>query len=157
MATCPRQKVRTKTDKSGVEMVLRFFSTYEDVEIKTDGEPSIVEIARRVQSRRDKTTTLAQTSFWRTSRDWSSGTCEWNGAGSVAGILPGRARTHESESHPWHTVVPMDVAAFSVDGGASPIRERDTLRTREHEVVDTSQRWYHLERWSWRRLLMPTK
>ena len=35
-------------------------STYEGVEIKTDGEPSIVEIAR-VQARRDKTTTLAQT------------------------------------------------------------------------------------------------
>ena len=46
----------------GVEMVLRFLSTYESVEIKTDGEPSIVEIARRVQARRDKTTTLAQTS-----------------------------------------------------------------------------------------------
>ena len=36
-------------------------STYEDVEIKTDGEPSIVEIARRVPSRRDRTTILAQT------------------------------------------------------------------------------------------------
>ena len=54
--------VRTKTDKYGVEMVLRFLSTYEDVEIKTDGEPSIVEIARRVQSRRDRTTMRAQTS-----------------------------------------------------------------------------------------------
>ena len=43
-------------------MVLRFLSTYESVEIKTDGEPSIVEIARRVRARRDKTTTLAQTS-----------------------------------------------------------------------------------------------
>ena len=43
-------------------MVLPFLSTYEGVEIKTDGEPSIVEIDRRVQARRDKTTTLAQTS-----------------------------------------------------------------------------------------------
>ena len=55
----PRAKatvlMRTKTDEYGVEMVLRFLSTYED-------EPSIVEIARRVQPRRDKTTTLAQTS-----------------------------------------------------------------------------------------------
>ena len=42
-------EVRTKTDEYGVE-------------IKTDGEPSIVEIARRVQARRDRTTTLAQTS-----------------------------------------------------------------------------------------------
>ena len=32
------------------------------MEIKTDGEPSIVEIARRVQSRRDRTTSLAQSS-----------------------------------------------------------------------------------------------
>ena len=55
-------EVRAKTDEYGVEMVLRFLSTYEGVEIKTDGEPSIVEIARRVQARRDKTTTLAQTS-----------------------------------------------------------------------------------------------
>ena len=55
-------EVRTKTYEYGVEMVLRFLSTYEGVEIKTDGEPSIVEIARRVQARRDKTTTLAQTS-----------------------------------------------------------------------------------------------
>ena len=44
-----------------MEMVLRFLSTYEIVEIKTDVEPSIVETARRVQARRDKTTTLAQT------------------------------------------------------------------------------------------------
>ena len=54
-------EVRTKTDEYGVEMVLRFLSTYEDVEIKTDGEPSIVETARRVPSRRDRTTILEQT------------------------------------------------------------------------------------------------
>ena len=53
-------EVRSKTDEYGVEMVLRFLSTYECVEIKTDGEPSIIEIARRVQARRDNTTTLAQ-------------------------------------------------------------------------------------------------
>ena len=40
--------VRAKTDEYGVEMVIRFLSTYESVEMKTDGEPSsIVEIARR--------------------------------------------------------------------------------------------------------------
>ena len=50
------REVRTKTDEYGAEMVLRFLSTYE-----TDGEPSIVEIARRVPSRRDRTTILAQT------------------------------------------------------------------------------------------------
>ena len=55
-------EVRSKTDEYGVEMVIRFLSTYESVEIKTDGEPSIVEVARRVQARRDKMTTLAQTS-----------------------------------------------------------------------------------------------
>ena len=42
--------------------MLRFLSAYEGVEIKTDGEPNIVEIARKVQTRRDQTTTLAQTS-----------------------------------------------------------------------------------------------
>ena len=31
-------EVRSKIDKYGVEMVLRFLSTYESVEIKTDGE-----------------------------------------------------------------------------------------------------------------------
>ena len=54
--------VCTKTDEYGDELVLRFLSAYERVEIKTDGEPSIVEVARRVQSRRDRTTSLAQTS-----------------------------------------------------------------------------------------------
>ena len=55
-------EVRAKTDEYDVEMVLRFLSTYESVEIKTDGESSILEIARRIQARRDKTTTLTQTS-----------------------------------------------------------------------------------------------
>ena len=55
-------EVRTRTDEYGVEMVRRFTSTNEDVEIKTDGEPSIVGIARRVQSQRDRTTILAQSS-----------------------------------------------------------------------------------------------
>ena len=55
-------EVRSKTNEYGVEMVIRFLSTCESVEIKTDGEPSIVEVARRVQARRDKTTNLAQTS-----------------------------------------------------------------------------------------------
>ena len=54
--------MRWKTDEYCVEMLIRFLSTYESVEINTDGEPSIVEVARRVQARRDKTTTLAQTS-----------------------------------------------------------------------------------------------
>ena len=45
-------EVRSKTDEYGVEMVLRFLSTYESVEIKTDGEPSIVEIARSTSSTR---------------------------------------------------------------------------------------------------------
>ena len=40
-------EVRSKTDEYGVEMVIRLLSTYESVEIKTDGEPSIVDIARR--------------------------------------------------------------------------------------------------------------
>ena len=33
-------EVRAKTDEYGVEMVLRFLSTYESVEIKTDGSPA---------------------------------------------------------------------------------------------------------------------
>ena len=37
----------------------------------------------------------------------------------------GCARTHESESHSRHTAVSMDVAAFSVDGGALPVRSEN--------------------------------
>ena len=57
-----RDRSACENDEYGVEMVLRFLSTYEEIDIKTDGEPRIVEIARRVQARRDKTATLAQTS-----------------------------------------------------------------------------------------------
>ena len=121
----PATEVRAKTDEYGVEMVLRFLSTYEGFEIKTDGEPSIVEIARRAQARRDKTTTLAQTSVGGHQEIWSGGTCEWNSAGPVASALPGCARAHESESHSRYTVVSMDVAAFSVDGGALPVRSEN--------------------------------
>ena len=34
-------ELRAKTDEYGVEMVLRFLSTYEGVEIKTDGSPAL--------------------------------------------------------------------------------------------------------------------
>ena len=54
-----------------------------------------------------------------------SGTCEWNSAGAVASVLPGRARAHESEHHSRYAVVSMDVAAFSVDGGALPVRSEN--------------------------------
>ena len=56
---------------------------------------------------------------------WRSGTCEWNSAGAVASVLLGRAKTHECESHSQYTVVSMDVAAFSVDGGALPVRSEN--------------------------------
>ena len=55
-------EVRSKTDEYGVETVIRFLSTHESAEIKTGREPSIAKAARRVRARRDKTTTLAQTS-----------------------------------------------------------------------------------------------
>ena len=72
-------------------------------------------------------------------RDWSSGTCELNGTGSVAGVLPGRARTHGCESRHGHTAVPMDVAASSADGGALPVRpENETDPAQER----TRGCWY---------------
>ena len=104
-------EVRSKTDEYGVEMVLRFLSTYESVEIKTDGEPSIVEIARRVQARPRQNNDSGTNECWRSPRNWSCGTCEWNSAGAVASVLPGRARSYESEIHSRCTVVSMDVAA----------------------------------------------
>ena len=63
--------VRTKTDEYGVEMVLRFLGTYEDVEIKTDGKPSIVELARWVQSRPDRTTSLTTSSVGDHQETWA--------------------------------------------------------------------------------------
>ena len=108
-----------------MEMVIRFLSTYESVEIKTDGEPSIVEVARRVQARRDKVTTLAQTSVGGSSRNWSCGTCEWNSAGTVASRFSGCANSNESENHSRYTVVSVDVAVFCLDGGALPIRSKN--------------------------------
>ena len=151
--------VRSKTDEYGVEMVIRFFSTYESVEIKTDGEPSIVEVARRVQARRDKTTTLAQTSV--------GGHQEIGAVERANGTVQAQLRAYfldvqnrnASQNHSRYTVVSMDVAAFCLDGGCatSPIKERNRLRMREQEVVDTSQRWYHLEKWSWRRLQTLTR
>ena len=136
-------EVRTKTDEYGVEMVLRFLSTYEGVEIKTDGG------AQHCRDRSESTCLTRQNNdsgtdeCWRTPRDWSSGTCEWNSAGSVAGVLPGRARTHESESHSGHTVVSMDVAAFSLGGGALPVRsenETDPVRKNKRLSVRVSTR-----------------
>ena len=118
-------EVRAKTDECGVEMVLRFLSTFESVEMKTDGEPSIVEIARRVQARRDKNNDSGTDGCWRTPRDWSGGTCEWNSAGAVSSVLPGRARTYESENHSRYAVVSIDVAAFCVEGGALPVRSKN--------------------------------
>ena len=79
--------VRTNTDEYGVELVLRFLSNYERMEIKTDGEPSIVEVARRVQSRRDRTTSFGTIERRESPRGWSSGTCEWNGSSSTSCLL----------------------------------------------------------------------
>ena len=117
-------EVRSKTDEYGVEMVIRFLSTYECVEIQTDGEPSIVEVARRVQARRDKTTTLWHKRALE-NPNWSSETCEWNSAGAVASVFSGRAKSNASQNHSRYIVVSMDVAAFCLDGGALPVRSKN--------------------------------
>ena len=88
-------EVRSKTDEYGVEMVIRFLSTYESVEIKTDGEPSIVEGCAKSTSSTRQNNDFGTNECWRSSRNWSCGTCEWNSAGAVASIFPGCARTHE--------------------------------------------------------------
>ena len=150
-------EVRTKTDEYGAEMVLRFLSTYESVEIKTDGEPSIVEIARRVQAQRVKATTLAQTSV--------GGHQETGAVERANGTVQAQLRAYYLDVHermkvrvvpgtqlfPWMLCHSVWTVVRS-----SPIRERNRLRMREQEVAGSSQRWYHLER-SWRRLQMLTK
>ena len=118
-------EVRTKTDEYGEEMVLRFLSTYEEVETKTDGEPSIVEIARRVQARRDKTKTLAQTSV--------GGHQEIGAVERSNGTVQAQLRAYylDVQERMKVIIIPgtqffsMDVAAFSVDGGALPVRSEN--------------------------------
>ena len=108
--------MRAKTEY-GVEMVLRFLSTYEGVEIKTDGRASIkLDVTKQRLWHRRVLEDIKRLEQWNVRR---------NSAGSVAGALPGCARTHESESRSRHTVVSMDVAAFSVDGGALPVRSEN--------------------------------
>ena len=96
---------------------------------KDDGNLSATEV-RGAQHRRDcskGTTSTRQNDdsgtdeCWRSPRDWSGGTREWNSAGAVASVLPGRARAHESENHSRYAVVSMDVAALRLDGGALPV------------------------------------
>ena len=94
---------------------------------------------------------------WRTSRNWSCGTFEWNSASAVASVLPGRARAYESENNSRYKVVSMDVSAFCLDG-ALPVRSKnETDSMGEQEVIGTNQRWYHLEKWFWRKLQTLTR
>ena len=67
--------VRTKTDEYGVELVLRFLSTYKRVEIKNDGGPIIVEIAQRVAIPTRQNNEFGTVERRGSPRDWSSGTC----------------------------------------------------------------------------------
>ena len=117
-------EVRAKTDEYDVEIMIRFLSAYDSVEIKTDGESSTVEITRRIQARRDKTTTLTKTSVGGP-QEIGAGTCEWNSADAVASVFPGRARTYESENHSRYLVVSMDVTTFCLDDDTLPVRSKN--------------------------------
>ena len=118
-------EVRSKTDEYGVEMVIRFLSTYESVEIKTDGEPSIVEVARRVQARRDKVTTLAQTSVGGHQEIGAVERANGTVQAHLRAYFSRCAKSNESENHSRFIVVSVDVAAFCLDGGALPIRSKN--------------------------------
>ena len=61
-------EVRAKIDEYGVEMVIRFLST------------NCSKGASSTRQNNDSGTDEC----WRTPRDWSGGTCEWNSAGAVA-------------------------------------------------------------------------
>ena len=149
-------EVRSKTDEYGVEMVLRFLSTYESVEIKTDGEPSIVEICSKGTSS-DET----KQRLWH--RPSVGGHQEIGAVERANGTVQAQLRAYyldvqdrmKVQNYSRYTVVSMDVAAFCLDGGVryqSDLKERNRLRMREQEVVDTKQRWHQFEKWSWRRL-----
>ena len=142
-------EVRTKTDEYGVEMVLRFLSAYEDVKIKTDGEPSIVEVALWVQSRQDRTTILAQTSV---GGHQEIGAVE-RANGTVQAQLP--ACYLDVEDRMKVRVIPGTQLFHGCCGiqygrwcATNPNRERNRLRMRGQEAVDTSHRLFHLVKWS---------
>ena len=140
-------EVRSKTGEYGVEMVIRFLSSYERVELKTDGEPSIVEVARRVQARRDKTTTLAQTSV---------------GGHQEIGAVERANGTVQAQFERifWTCKIECKSESFQARScfhgccgimsgrwcATSLIKERNKFRMKEQEVVDMDRRWYHLEK-----------
>ena len=62
---------------------------------------------------------------WKSSRNWSCGTCEWNSAGSVESVFSGRAKSNASQNHSRYTVVSMDVATFCLDSGALSVRSKN--------------------------------
>ena len=145
-------EVRIMSDEYGVEMVLRFLSTYESVEINGDGEPSIVEIDRRVQARRDKATTLAQTSV--------GGHQEIGAVERANGTVQAQLRAYLDVQERmkvrscFHGCCGIQCRRWCA---TSPIRERNRLLMREREVAGTRRRRYHLEKWSWRTLQTLTK
>ena len=122
-------EVRAKTDECGVEMVLRFLSTYEGVEIETDGKPRIVEIARRVQARRNKTTTLAQTSV--------GGHQEIGAVERASGTVQAQLRAYNLDVQermkvrviPGTQLFPWMLRHSVWDGGALPVRSENETET----------------------------
>ena len=129
-------EVRTKTDEYGV------LSTYKDVEIKTDGGPSICRDCSEGTISTGQDNDYGTDKCWRTSRDWSSGTCEWNGSGSVACVLSGRAGASHSLHSFSHGCCGIQCGRWCA---TKPIRGRNRLRMRGQEAVDTSHRLCHLE------------
>ena len=147
-------EVRVKTDEYGVEMVLRFLSTYESVEIKTDGGPASSRLLegyrleatkQRLWHRRvlEDTKKLEQ---WNVRMEQCRCSCE-----RITWTCKNVSFQVRSCSHGSCGI------QFGRWCATSPIRERNRPRMREQEVVNTNQRWYHLEKWSWRKLQTLTR
>ena len=84
----PATEMRAKTDEYGVEMVLRFLSTYKNVEIKTDGVcPALSRLLEGYKLDETK-----QRHWYRrvleVTKKLEQWNVEWNSAGAVASVLP---------------------------------------------------------------------
>ena len=143
-------EVRAKTDEYGVEDGASILETFEVVEIKADGEPSIVEIARRVQARRDKATTLARTSV--------GGHQELGAVERANGTVQAQLRACflDVEERMKVRVIP----GTQLFPWMLVVRYQSDQRTKQTPCERTRgcryEGWYHLERWSRRRSLIVT-
>ena len=148
-------EVRSKTDEYSVEMVFRFLSM-KVLRSRQMESPALLRL-REEQARRDKMTTLAQTSV--------GGHQEIGAVERANGTVQAQLRAYflDVQNRMKVRIIPGTLlfpwmlrhSVWTVVRHQSD--QRNKLRRRKQEVVDTNQRWHHLEKWSWRRLRTLTR